>query len=741
MKAVLLAGGRGERLRPITDTRPKPLVPVLARPVMDYCLSLLAHHGVKRSYITTHYLADRISERYGPQAFGMELEYCREETPLGTAGGVKNLEERLRDEELFLVLCADALCDFDLTRAIAFHREKKADATVILSSVKTPLEYGVVLQDRFERICAFSEKPDWSETLSDQVNTGVYILSPKVLSFVPKGKPFDFAHDLFPLLLDSGFSLYGYKDEGYWCDIGRIHTLYQCNRDLMDGRVRTYLSRAGRTVKLEDGQGSYFLSDTARVDPEAVVGAGSVLSEGVELKKGSRVDGAILFDGVRLESGAEAKSAILCESVHLEEDALALSGSVVGAESVLKRGALARAGIKYPPNSILSAQDPFSDESVSFTERGAAVGETLGLDRDGAERLGRSFAKTMQGPIGIVWDAAKPNSRHFALSVAAGVIQSAFDARLFGEGSLEIASFTAATCALPVVYVSEENQRGLLFVLDRDGFALPRKLTLKLSGSLDREREGSESGRIQTESPASDRYVDALSRVIGIFDRKSIGIAGNAASYLREAAIKSGLDAYNGIKSEGFSVALFEDCLKWYHNKNRLADTENARFFVAMRQFAMGKRHFSVPDHASPVIVRRLQKLGASVETYSCHHSNRVRSAKSAELHDRFWYDKNFLAATLLHYVLSAEPESILHETKKLPNLYVTTLYYEPEDENKAKLIRYCRHDPDKRVRLESGFYGIKIISEALSVEAALENAFQYRGKINELEKNMEGRE
>ena len=228
MKAVILAGGRGERLRPITDTRPKPLVPVLARPVMDYCLSLLSHYGVKKAYITTHYLADQIRHRYGENAFGIHLSYSREDVPLGTAGGVKMLQKELEGEEFFFVMSGDALCDFDLERAIRFHKEKKAQVTVILSSVKTPLEYGVVLQDTMERIFAFSEKPDWSETLSDLVNTGVYLLSPEVLKKIPEGEFFDFARDLFPLLLREGAPLYGYKDDGYWCDIGKIPTLYRC---------------------------------------------------------------------------------------------------------------------------------------------------------------------------------------------------------------------------------------------------------------------------------------------------------------------------------------------------------------------------------------------------------------------------------------------------------------------------------------------------------------------------------
>ena len=177
MKAVILAGGRGERLRPITDSRPKPLVPVLARPVMDYCLSLLAHHGVTRGYVTTHYLADQIRHRYGTEAFGVTLSYHLETRPMGTCGALKLLENEFLSEELFLVMSGDALCDFDLSEAVRFHREKNADATIILSSVKTPLEYGVVLTDTSGKVISFSEKPQWEGVFSNTVNTGIYIIN------------------------------------------------------------------------------------------------------------------------------------------------------------------------------------------------------------------------------------------------------------------------------------------------------------------------------------------------------------------------------------------------------------------------------------------------------------------------------------------------------------------------------------------------------------------------------------
>lgn len=743
MKAVILAGGRGERLRPITDTRPKPLVPVLARPVMDYCLSLLSHHGVKRAYVTTHYLADQIRHRYGESAFGISLSYSREDVPLGTAGGVKLLEKELLGEDFFFVMSGDALCDFNLARAIEFHKAKKAQVTVILSSVKTPLEYGVVLQDTMERIFAFSEKPDWSETLSDLVNTGVYLISPEVLKKIPEGKFFDFAHDLFPLLLREGASLYGYKDDGYWCDIGKIPTLYRCNQDLMQGKAKTYLEPHGRFEKSADGEGVYFVSNGALVEEGAEIRQNSVISEGVHLAEGARVSGSLIMENAKIKKGALVDDALICEGCRIGEDSVILSGCVLGAESVIGKGASAEKAKKYPPYSVLMKGPAFAEEGLVFTEKGILKGNSIGLDRTASEKLGMAFAKAFSSDIGVLWDEKCPESAYFATAFSGGVSMAGKTAVIFSSGIEEMASFAAECYRIPTVFVSSDEQNGIFFAFGKEGMPLLRKEVLRLSRFAEEEACKNEGGSLVFRSDVRARYLAALSEKMGFGFGNTIGLSGNLSPLLKEAAIKAGYDAYDGMREEGFCLEIFHRELKLFLDGERLCDTEKAKLFLLERELKRGRRHFVLPDTAPQYFSEHIALRGGRSEIFSLSHTTREESAlRQRATRDRWLYDHNFLAAGLIFAIFSAEPKAVREEFLKTPDLYISSLRYDANEKTKARLLRMASALPknEKKVRLEPGFFGIKIVSEALSFEAALDNAYEYRGKLNEIEEKLGGR-
>ncbi|HHU32543.1 MAG TPA: nucleotidyltransferase family protein, partial [Clostridia bacterium] len=208
MKAIIMAGGEGSRLRPLTCTIPKPLVPILNRPVMEYTIELLKRNQIEEIGVTLQYLPQEIENWFGDgREWNISLTYFTETNPLGTAGSVKNAESFLDDT--FIVISGDALTDFDLQKAIDFHKKKKALVTLILTSVNNPLEYGVVLTHKDGSIDRFLEKPGWGEVFSDQVNTGIYIIEPDVLEYIPSDKPYDFSKDLFPALLHKDLPLFG----------------------------------------------------------------------------------------------------------------------------------------------------------------------------------------------------------------------------------------------------------------------------------------------------------------------------------------------------------------------------------------------------------------------------------------------------------------------------------------------------------------------------------------------------
>jgi len=221
MKAIVMAGGQGTRLRPLTSNQPKPMVPVVNKPTIQHILELLQRNGINEVIMTLAFLPRLIRNHFGDgSSLGMHIDYTVEETPAGTAGSIRLAKDLLDDT--FLVISGDALTDFDLTSVIEFHRRREAMITIALKSVEHPLEFGVVIVDEEGRIQRFLEKPGWGQVFSDTVNTGIYVIEPEVLDHIPEGQPYDFSHNLFPKLFDMRKPLYGVVCDGYWQDIGSL---------------------------------------------------------------------------------------------------------------------------------------------------------------------------------------------------------------------------------------------------------------------------------------------------------------------------------------------------------------------------------------------------------------------------------------------------------------------------------------------------------------------------------------
>lgn len=238
MKAVILAGGEGTRLKAVTGSTPKPLVPLLGRSMMEHILRLLRRCGFTEVCAALRYHAADFEKAFSDgSSLGLRLCYRVEDEPLGTAGAVKNCEDFYGDED-FLLISGDAACDYDLAALAKEHRARGAAVTVALARESVPLRFGLAVTDAAGDIRGFVEKPDWGRVVSDLVNTGIYVLSPRAMARVPRGVPFDFARDLFPLLLREGERLAGVACEGYWCDVGTPASYYRCCVDALEGRLR-----------------------------------------------------------------------------------------------------------------------------------------------------------------------------------------------------------------------------------------------------------------------------------------------------------------------------------------------------------------------------------------------------------------------------------------------------------------------------------------------------------------------
>ena len=380
MKAVVMAGGEGTRLRPLTSNQPKPMVPIVGKPCMEHILELLRRHGFEDVIVTVAFLPQAIRSYFGGgESLGMNIGYSVEESPLGTAGSVKLAAGRLDDT--FLVISGDALCDVDLTHLVAYHREREASVTIGLKSVENPLEFGIVVTDEEGRVERFLEKPSWGQVFSDTINTGIYVLDPEVLKHVPADRPFDFSKELFPLLLEMGRPIYGCVLDGYWQDIGNLDQYRQANFDALDEKVQLEIPGirirgnvwVGEGVDLHDLDaitGPAYIGNYCRVAPDATVGEYSVLGNSVTLRERARVSRSIIDSSTYLGRSTVVEGAIVGRACEIRARARVHEGVAIGDEVTIGTESVIMPGVRiYPFKEVETGSHIF--ESVIWESRGS----------------------------------------------------------------------------------------------------------------------------------------------------------------------------------------------------------------------------------------------------------------------------------------------------------------------------------------------------------------------------------
>jgi mannose-1-phosphate guanylyltransferase len=322
VKAMVLAAGKGTRLFPLTDEIPKPMAPVVDTPIIEHIFDLLATHGVEEVHVNVHYLADTLLEAYGEesQTNDMKVYLSREDKLRGTAGGVKRLQGNF--EDTFVVVSGDALTDVDIGELVAFHKEKGALATIALHRVYDTSEFGVVEVDKEGNILGFQEKPDPEEAISTLANTGIYVLEPRALEYIPEDTFFDFARDVFPQFLEKGERFVGYQGDFYWSDIGTLEAYRQAQYDVLSGKVRVGIPGERRGESLWVGEDAQ-IHPSATIEGHVLVGRDAVVGRGVTLsgdvtvgsdcwiRPGATIKRSILLPGASVGDGAYLEDCIV----------------------------------------------------------------------------------------------------------------------------------------------------------------------------------------------------------------------------------------------------------------------------------------------------------------------------------------------------------------------------------------------------------------------------------------------
>ncbi len=360
MKAVVMAGGEGTRLRPLTINRPKPMVSLVDRPVMQHIIELLKLHGITDIIITVQYLANVIQDYYGDgSAYGVNITYSLEEVPLGTAGSVKNAEHLLT--EPFLVISGDALTDFNLSQIIEYHLSSGATATVTLTRVANPLDYGVIITDERGRIRQLLEKPSWGEVFSDTVNTGIYVFNPEIFSYIERGRVTDWSKDVFPRMLHRGDRLHGYIASGYWTDVGTIEEYMRACSDYLSGKVN--LPRIGHNVGGDvwidrdaeiapDAQlhGPIYIGHGAKIKGGVIINGPSVIRDYTIIDARAKIDRSIIWRNSYIGERAELRGAIVLRQCNIRSRAMIFEGAVIGDGVQIGAGAVVQPNVKIWPS-------------------------------------------------------------------------------------------------------------------------------------------------------------------------------------------------------------------------------------------------------------------------------------------------------------------------------------------------------------------------------------------------------
>ncbi|MDX1932864.1 MAG: mannose-1-phosphate guanyltransferase [Capsulimonadales bacterium] len=534
MKAVVMAGGEGTRLRPLTSNRPKPLVPVLNKPIAQHIIEHLKRAGITDIVVTLYYLAEEIQNYFGDGSeMGVNLIYSIEDTPLGTAGSVKKAERYLNDDT-FIIVSGDALTDLDIDKAIAFHRERQAEATLILQSVNNPLEFGVVMTEEDGRIKRFLEKPSWGEVFSDTVNTGMYVLEPTVFALMDHDRNYDWSQDIFPRMLAERRELFGYIMQEYWTDVGSLEQYRQAQYDMLNGK--TQLPIEGRVLN-----GNIYVGEGTEIDPEArihgpvifgtncrvkagaTIEPDTVLGDNAIVEQGATLEKAVLWNSVYIGKETRATACTVCNNVTMKEKVQIMEGAVIGDRCHIEPGAVIRTMVKLWPDKVIEGDSQVTDSLIWGSKHHASLFRGLGvpgitnieMTPEFSTKLGACFGAFLKkGALVVSARDTHPASRMIKRSVLCGLSSvgcNVLDVQTLPLPLMRLAIRANNAQAGVNVRVDPDHPRNTIIeFFDKQGIYLTKNAERKIETIYFREDYGradmDEVGEILLESRTLEQY-------------------------------------------------------------------------------------------------------------------------------------------------------------------------------------------------------------------------------------------
>lgn len=661
MKAVILAGGEGMRLRPMTARCPKPMVKILGKTVLERTVELLKKNGVTEICMTLGYLPETIRAEFEGGSRGVRIETRVETRPLGTAGAVKACADFIGSED-FLVLSGDAVCTFDLKAAVAAHKAARARASIVLCSHDRPVEYGLVVTEPDGRISRFAEKPGWEDVCTDLVNTGIYICTPEVLQWIPGDGPSDFARDVFPKMLADGAPLYGFRAQGYWCDIGCPEEYLRCNLDALSGTEGLEPDEAqispgvwaGSELHGAEIRPPVYVGRNVFVSPGASLGPGAVIGDGSSIGAGARVCRSVV-DGAAVRDGADVSGAIVCAGAAVGEGARVEPGCVIGENTSIGSRCLVTGHARlWPDLELEPGAKAVSDirsgafhTAAAFTERSALSGAfgTV-LTPEAFLRLGTAAA------------AFEPVLLACAGGEAAAVLRSAFSSGVRAGGGTVI--LADCGCAASLCYAVRTLGGGLGLWIQQDGSRICARFFSANGEELTRRQErqlesGAASGTLrpdgrlagtETYAAGMDMLYAAAASVCAEGGASPVaGVSGTGSEnrVLRRALERAG--AYSGTADVRFTAVESGRALQAVTETGRTLPPPRLLACALLAEFDAGVRTAAVPVGAPAVLERIAAAYGGKILRPGEEEHAGLRQAQP------WYFDGVFLAVRLCRHL------------------------------------------------------------------------------------------
>ena len=685
LQAIIMAGGEGVRLRPLTLDKPKPLVPVLGEPVMGYSLKLLKRHGLLDVAATVLYLPHAIKEAFGKgEKYGVRLHYLEESHPMGTAGSVRLAKGMVTDT--FVILSGDGLTDCDLNEAIAFHKSRKALATLVLKSVPIPLSYGVVITDETGRVQRFVEKPDWSGVFSDQVNTGIYILEKEVLDLIPEEGAYDFGKDLFPRMVQEGMAVYGYPMTGYWCDIGDQGAYLQAQLDLLRGEADFQIPGRPSGHAILEGtcilepnvmlEGLCYIGEGALIKQGAILSEGAVIGPGVIVEEGARIARSCLWEFSRVGRCARVEGAVVCRDGQIRPGGRMMEGTALGAGAVLGSHARLNSGVKVWPQKEVGSEVIASENVVWGDLKRLHLNENGAVTLDSPSRADQLAAAAILGLHASSVALCFRGDGEALYNILAG----AFAARgahtlLMGDGYAPILTTAMRAMQLPLGVMVDGQQ---VTIFGGDGLMLKKSQIQAIESAALKQEYPPAFAQTAPMTPASgmkELYFASLLKGADQkdFEKSNLHVAvfcddASLLSLALRALSKAGLKKIRGQSAKDRTLQSWETGFllepdgtsSYVMNKTVLPDETSQR----MLAWQLAAREGCLPLFAFPDTLRAVEGLGSVRWKWDFSALNKEEQAALLRQYD-LMHDGLLRMLALLHALADRSLASLLEQLPK----------------------------------------------------------------------------